>query len=152
LLMQAQRGSEAERDAKFKQARQMIREIVMRLSAERHNLLRRLKSAELSAQVRRLIELESKTWQATRTLPDQPPAQQEAITLQAIEDQGDVKHLFLQLVDTLTDVGQWGGPLGAGAADGLRILQVASVGRELDSAGNLLEALRYADAAKSQQL
>jgi len=152
LLVQAQRGGEAEREQNFKQARQMIREIVMRLSAERQNLLRRLKSAELSAQVKRLIDLETKCWQATKTLPDQPPAKQEAIALAAIEDQGDVKQLFLQLVDTLADVSQWGGPLGAGAADGLRILQAASVGRELDSAGNLLDALRYFDAAKSQQL
>lgn len=152
LLVKAQRGSEAEREQNFKQARQMIREIVMRLSAERQNLLRRLKSAELSAQVKRLIDLESKCWQATKTLPDQPPAKQEAIALAAIEDQGDVKQLFLQLVDTLADVSQWGGPLGAGAADGLRILQAASVGKELDTAGNMLDALRYSDAGKSQQL
>jgi hypothetical protein len=152
LLVKAQRGTESQREESFHQARQMIRSIVMRLSAERQNLMRRLKSAELSAQVKRLVELQTKTWQATKTLPDQPPAQQEAIALAAIEDQGDVKQLFLQLVDTLSDVSQWGGPLGAGAADGLRILQAASVGKELDSAGNLLDALRYADAAKSQQL
>ena len=47
LLVQAQRGSEAEREQNFKQARVMIREIVMRLSAERQNLMRRLKSAGL---------------------------------------------------------------------------------------------------------
>ncbi|MGE5192412.1 MAG: hypothetical protein ACM3U2_07900, partial [Deltaproteobacteria bacterium] len=152
LLVKAQRGSEAEREENFRQARKMIRDIVMRLSAERQNLLRRLKSAELSAQVKRLIELQSKTLQATRTLPDQPPARQEAIALAAIEDQGDVKQLFLQLVDMLSDVSGWGGPLGAAAADGLRILQAASVGKELDSAGNLLDALRYAEAARSQQL
>jgi hypothetical protein len=152
LLVKAQRGAEAGREENFRQARKMIRDIVTRLSAERQNLLRRLKSAELSAQVKRLIELQSKTWQATRTLPDQPPARQEAIALAAIEDQGDVKQLFLQLVDALSDVSGWGGPLGAGAADGLRILQAASVGKELDSAGNLLDALRYAEATRSQQL
>ncbi len=152
LLVKAQRGTEAERDQNFKEARQMIRDIVMRLSAERQGLLRRLKSAELSAQVKRLIDGESKVWQSTKTLPDQPATQQETLAIAAIEDQGDVKQLFLQLVDTLADISQWGGPLGAGAADGLRILQAASVGKELDSAGNLLDALRYIEAAKSQQL
>ncbi len=152
LLVHAQHGTETERDQAFRQARQMIRDIVMRLSAERQNLMRRLKSAQLSAQVKRLIELQTKVWQATKTLPDQPPAQQEAVALGAIEDQGDVKQLFLQLVETLADVSQWGGPLGAGAADGLRILKAASVGIELDTASNMLDALRYSDAAKSQQL
>ncbi len=152
LLVKAQRGGEGDREQNFKQARQMIREIVMRLSAERQGLLRRLKSAELGAHVKRLIDFETKCWQATKTLPDQPPAKQEAVALSVIEDQGDVKQLFLELVDSLVDVGQWGGPLGAGAADGLRILQAASVGKELDTAGNMLDALRYAEAVRSQQL
>src|SRR5262249_55959361 len=95
---------------------------------------------------------ETKCWQATKTIPDQQPAKQEAVALSVIEDQGDVKQLFLQLVDTLVEVSQWGGPLGAGATDGLRILQVGSVGKELDTAGNMLDALRYADAFRSQQL
>jgi hypothetical protein len=152
LLVDAQRGSPQEREQAFKQARQMIREIVMRLSAERQNLMRRLKSAALGAQVKAVIDLESKVWQATKTLPDQPPAKQESIALAAIEDQGDVKQLFLQLAETLSEVSRWGGPLGAGAADGLRVLQTAAVHRELDVAANMLDALRYSDAARSQQL
>jgi hypothetical protein len=152
LLVDAQRGSPQEREQAFKQARQMIREIVMRLSAERQNLMRRLKSAALSSQVKAVIDLESKVWQATKRLPDQPPAKQEGIALAAIEDQGDVKQLFLQLTETLSEVSQWGGPLGAGAADGLRILQTAAVHRELDVAANMLDALRYSEAARSQQL
>jgi hypothetical protein len=152
LLVDAQRGSPQEREQAFKQARKMIREIVMRLSAERQSLMRRLKSAALTAQVKAVIDLESKVWQATKTLPDQPPAKQESVALAAIEDQGDVKQLFLQLAEALSEVSQWGGPLGAGAADGLRILQTAAVHRELDVAGNMLDALRYADAARSQQL
>jgi len=152
MLVKAQRGTETERDAAFRQARQMIRQIVTRLAAERQNLLRRLKSAELTAQVQRLVNMETKVWQATKTLPEQLPSKQETIALAAIEDQGDVKQLFLQLIDTLVDVSQWEGPLGAGAADGLRILQAASVGTELDQAGRLLNELRYPDAAKSQQL
>src|SRR5579872_6092760 len=55
LLVKGQRGSEAERDQAYQQARKMIRQIVTRLATERQNLMRRLKSAELSAQVQRLI-------------------------------------------------------------------------------------------------
>jgi hypothetical protein len=152
LLVEAQHGDDARREEAFKKARQMIREIVMRLSAERQNLLRRLKSAELSAQVDRLIGFQSKVWKATKTLPDQPTAKQETIALSAIEDQGDVKQLFLHLVDTLSEVSHWDGPLGAGAADGLRILQAAGAGAELDHAGSALGALQYPEAARSQEL
>ncbi len=152
LLVKAQRGSEKERDEAFHQARKMIRQIVTRLSTERQNLMRRLKSAEIAAQVQRLIDVQTKVWQATKTLPDQVPAKQESSALTAIEDQGDVKQLFLQLVETLADVSQWGGPLGAGAADGLQILQAASVGKELDAARSHLGELKYPEAANSQQL
>lgn len=152
LLVKAQRGSEAERDEAYHQARKMIRQIVTRLASERQNLMRRLKSAELTAQVQRLIAAQTKVWQATKSIPDQLPARQESLALAAIEDQGDVKQLFLQLVETLADVSQWGGPLGAGAADGLQILQAASVGKELDSAHNLLGELHYPEAAGSQLL
>src|SRR5579863_3864776 len=152
LLVKAQRGSENEREEAFHQARRMIRQIVTRLATERQNLMRRLKSAELAAQVQRLIGAQTKVWQATRSIPDQVPTKQEALALAAIEDQGDVKQLFLQLVETLADVSQWGGPLGAGAADGLQILQAASVGKELDSARSQLGELHYPEAANSQQL
>ncbi|MBI3865918.1 MAG: hypothetical protein HY290_28925 [Planctomycetia bacterium] len=150
LLVKAQHGTEAERDESFRKARQMIRQIVTRLATERQNLLRRLKSAEIAAQVQRLIDMQSKVWQTTRTIPQQVPSKQEALALAAIEDQGDVKQLFLQLVETLADVSEWGGPLGTGAAEGLQILQAAGVGKELDAAGTHLGALSYADAATSQ--
>lgn len=151
LLIKAQRGTEAERDEEFRQARQMIRQIVTRLATERQNLMRRLKSAEVAAQVQRLIDAQSKVWQTTRTIPDQLPSRQEGLALGAIEDQGDVKQLFLQLVETLADVSQWGGPLGTGATEGLQILQAAGVGKELDAAGTQLGALSYPGAATSQQ-
>jgi len=152
LLVKGQRGSAAERDETYQQARKMIRQIVTRLATERQNLMRRLKSAELAAQVQRLIVVQTKVWQATKSIPDQLPTKQEAAALAAIEDQGDVKQLFLQLVETLADVSQWGGPLGAGAAEGLQILQAASVGKELDSARSYLGELHFPEAANSQQL
>jgi hypothetical protein len=151
MLIKAQRGTEAEREAAFHQARQMIRQIVTRLATERQNLMRRLKSAEIAAQVQRLIDAQTKVWQTSRTIPDQLPSRQEGLALAAIEDQGDVKQLFLQLVETLADVSQWGGTLGTGAAEGLQILQAVGVGQELDAAGTQLAALSYPEAAASQQ-
>ncbi|MBS0263388.1 MAG: hypothetical protein JSS02_15710 [Planctomycetes bacterium] len=151
LLALGQKGTDTDRDDAFRQARQMIRQIVARLAAERQNLMRRLKSAEIAAQVQRLIDLESKVWQTTKGIPEQLPARQEALLLGAIEDQGDVKQMFLQLVETLADVSQWGGPLGTGGTEGLQILQAAGVGKELDAAGTHLAALRYGEAATSQQ-
>jgi hypothetical protein len=151
LLSKGQKDADAARDDDFKQARQMIRQIVARLAAERQNLMRRLKSAEIAAQVQRLIDMETRVWQTTRSIPEQLPEKQETLSLGAIEDQGDIKQLFLQLVETLADVSQWGGPLGTGATEGLQILQAAGVGKELDAAGTYLTALNYSDAATSQQ-
>src|SRR5579872_855793 len=153
LLVEAQRAGAGagDRERAFKQARELIREIVTRLSAERQNLLRRLKSAELGAQVKRLIEFQSKVWHSTSTLSDQPLARQEAIALAVIEDQSDAKQLFMQFVETLTDVSAWDGPLGAGDSDGLRVVHAASIGQQLDEAGAMLDALRYAEAAARQQ-
>lgn len=151
LLVKGQQGTPQDRDKAFKDARRMIREIVMRLSIERQNLLRRLKTAELTAQVKRLIDMESRVLKTTKSIPDQPQAQQEKLALSTIEDQRDVKQLFLQLVDTLADVSKWGGAIGTGASDGLRILSAAGVGVELDNAGKHLDGTLYVDAAKSQQ-
>src|SRR4029079_5954957 len=59
VLVEAQSAAPVKRDEHLATARTKIREIVIRLSIERQNLLRRLKMAELAAQVRRLIQLES---------------------------------------------------------------------------------------------
>ncbi len=152
LLVKAQSGPAAERQAKFVQAREKIRDIVVRLSVERQNLLRRLKVAELAAQVRRLIQLQSAVLAVVDTLPEQPKNRQETLGLSATQDQRDVKVMFFRLVDTLEDVSAWGGPVGAGAADGIRILKAAQVGAELDQAGTHLEEARYAPAANSQKV
>lgn len=69
LLTQGQQGAAAERDEAFKKARGMIREIVLKLVSERQALLRRLKAAEIIAQVKRLIELETAALKLTKMIP-----------------------------------------------------------------------------------
>ncbi|MES2793998.1 MAG: hypothetical protein V4719_30570, partial [Planctomycetota bacterium] len=151
LLTKAQQGTTAERDESFKKARGMIREIVLKLVSERQALLRRLKAAEIVAQVKRLIELESSALKTTKLIPSEKQTRQEQLALAVIEDQQDVKELFLHLVETLVDIRSWGGPVGAGATDALRILKAADVGRDLDQAGQNLEAAKYDPAAKNQE-
>jgi hypothetical protein len=151
LLAQAQLSGRAEREKAFVAARAKIRQIVVRLSIERQNLLRRLKAAEIVAQVKRLIALESAALSATEALPQQPRPKQETQALETVEDQRDVKQLFLHLVEALADVRSWGGAVGAGAADGLRILKTAQVGQALDNAGQNLEAAQFAAAAACQR-
>jgi hypothetical protein len=151
LLAKAQQGDKATRDQSFKDARRLIRDVIVRLSYERQMLLRRLKTAELAAQTKRVIELQTKTHDVTKGLPDQPQAQRETTALQTIEDQRDVKELVVQLIDSLGDVSRWEGPVGAAAAEGLKLLKTADVGKELDQAEKRLESTNYADATLSQQ-
>ncbi|MBI1901557.1 MAG: hypothetical protein HYS13_10665, partial [Planctomycetia bacterium] len=156
LLAEAQQKDPAERQAAFVKARDLIREIVVRLSIERQNLLRRLRTAEITAQVKRLIALETSCQRDTESLSAladdlSATARREAQAVKTIADQRDVKALFLRLVESLVDVRDWGGQVGAGAADGLRILKTADVGHELDLAGENLEAAAFAAAAQNQQ-
>ena len=151
ILVQAQKGEPAERAAQFTKARAKIREIVTRLAVERQNLARRLRIAELAAQVKMLIEKQSNVKRVTETLTDQTKQRQAELTLDTIQNQNDVKDLFIQLVNALADVSTWGGQVGAGAADGLRILKAGQAGHEVDNAGRALEAAKFGEAAKSQQ-
>ena len=151
LLAKAQQGDKATRDQSFKDARRLIRDVIVRLSYERQMLLRRLKTAELAAQTKRVIELQTKTHDVTKGLPDQPQAQRETAALQTIEDQRDVAELVVQLIDSLRDVSRWEGPVGAAAAEGLKLLNTANVGKELDQAEKRLESTNYAEANTSQQ-
>ena len=68
-----------------------------------------------------------------------------------MQDQRDVKALFLHLVETLADVSAWGGQVGAGAADGLKILKIEKTGEELDAAGANLAKTEYPTAASNQR-
>ena len=150
LLATAQTQPLAERTESYRLARQSIRGIVMKLSAQRQTLLRRLKAAELVAQVRRVLTQQVGVKKQVGELAELPAAQQEKLALIAIEDQADVRQLFLQLVETLSDVSRWDGPVGTGAADGLRALSAAHTGTAVDAASTELEATRFA-AAQQQQ-
>jgi hypothetical protein len=129
----------------------VVGEVVARLLAERQRVLRRLQVAKLAADVRQVIALESRTLEATNMLYERPASQRESAALATVQDQRDVKSLFLALVETLTEVSGWGGPTGAAASDGLRILQAAQTGTELDQAAEALESARYDDAANRQR-
>ena len=151
ILVKAQQAKPAARTEQFTKARAKIREIVTRLAVERQNLARRLRIAELTAQVKMLIEKQSAVMDTTVNLPNQPKQRQAEQTLDAIQNQNDVKVLFIQFVNALADVATWGGQVGAGAADGLRILKAGQAGAELDNAGHALESSKFSAAAKSQR-
>ena len=151
LFLDAQNiKSSKEREAAFVKARKTIREIVIKLAIERQNLLKRLKNAEIAEQVKRLIKLETEAMDTTKELPELPTSQKEAAAVRTIEDQRDVKQLFLHLVETLADVSKWGGPIGQGAGKGLVILKKEETGTHVDKAGKELEATRYAGATVEQ--
>ncbi|MFC1596805.1 hypothetical protein ACFL5Q_02555 [Planctomycetota bacterium] len=133
----------------FVLARQKSREVLVRLLVERQALLRRLRMAEMVAQVKRLIERETTVLATTEALPEQVQAGREASTLATIEDQRDVKALYLGLEDMLRDASSWGGPVGAEATTGLRLLETGQVGKEMDNARGHLEEIRFSEAAAS---
>lgn len=151
LLTAAQDQPVEQREHSFIDARKMIRTIVLRLSAERQMLLRRLKTAELSEQVQRLLQMQTVLQDVTRGIPAEGQARQETLALKAVEDQRDVRELFLVLVETLAEVQTWGGPVATGAEDGLRILKAAETGRHLDQAIVRLGEVKLTEAALQQE-
>lgn len=152
LLAEAQRLPLEKREAIFIDARQQIRTVVRQLAVERQNLLKRLKIVELVEQVRRLIRQQTVVQENTKGLPAEAQSRQEVLTLKTIEDQRDVKELFLHLVDTLAEMKTWTGTLSSAAADGLRILKVTAVGPHLDQAGRQLQAIQFTQAFDEQTL
>jgi hypothetical protein len=151
ILLDAQRlDKPADREAKFVAARSTIRQIVVRLAVERHNLLRRLRNAEIAEQIKRLIKLETATMTVTKGLPEESQTRREQLAVRTIEDQQDIKELFLHLVETLADVSSWDGAIGQGATKGLVILKKEEVGLHLDRAGSELAATRFAASAVEQ--
>ncbi len=151
LLVRAQQADPEQRPAYFTRARAEVRQIVARLAAERQNLAHRLRVAQLSAQVKMLIEKQTGVRRATGGLAEQPGQLQADRTLDSLQNQRDVQTLFVQLVNSLVDVATWGGPVGAGAADGLRILKAGQAGQEVDRAVAALESSKFTDAVTSQQ-
>ena len=146
LLVKAQQQVGAERETSFVQARTRIREIVVQLTVERQNLLRRLKTAELAAQVKRIIERETVVYNVTDALPSLPNSQKVAKQLTIEQDQRDVKALYAKLLETLAEVRGWGGEVGRGAGDGLAILRAAQVTENIESSLERLAGLDYVRA------
>ena len=151
LLVEAQEAkTERVQEQKFVEARKLIRQIIIQLAVERQKLLRRLKTAEIAEQVRRLIRLETSALDTTKSLPAQTPTRREQLALKTIEDQRDINKLFLQLLETLSDVSRWDGAIATGAANGIRILAAAETGKHLDESVRTLSVTEYTSAAIHQ--
>ncbi len=150
LLADAQKLPAAQRQATFVEARKQIRSVVVRLTAERQSLLRRLRMAELAEQARRLIGIQNGVRTVTVSIPEEAKSRQESLLLKTQEDQRDVKELFLHLVQTLDDVRQWGGPVADASTEGLRVLKAADVGRHVDRAEAELIAAQPPKAIEHQ--
>ncbi|MEE3230165.1 MAG: hypothetical protein VX272_03930, partial [Planctomycetota bacterium] len=153
VLLRGALGKEVDaRRADVEKARVMIRKIIKRLYVERQNLMLRLKAAELAAEIRRLISHQVKVRGVTGEIAGNVAARQEALALTTIQDQRDTKELYLRLKESLILVSKWGGELGAGATDGLRILKAAGTDGDFDDAGKRLDAFDYPGAVRSQTL
>lgn len=151
LLADIQSAQPDQREQVFVAARQKSREILVRLLAERQRVLRRLRIAELAAQVRQLLQAETKIHDATRSLPEQPAAQRETLALSTIEDQRDAKAVYLRLHETVKEVATWGGEVGSLASAGLQMLQKARVDAEMENAARSLEQASFAEAAAHEE-
>ena len=126
-----------------------VRRIVVRLAEERHKLLRRLKVADLAAQVRRLIDMQGGAVTAVRDLP-RATDDREAKILTALDGQRTVRALCERLEVDLADMSDWGGAIGDGAADGLRLLKIGDVRGSLKTAELRLQATDFAATAQAQ--
>lgn len=151
LLGEVRSASEDQRGPKFVVARQKSREILVELLAQRQTVLRRLRMAEMAAQVRQLIQSETKVLRTTQALPERQSPERETLTLATIEDQRDVKAMYLRFKETLKEVATWGGPVGAEASGGIRLLETSRVDAEMDSAKGHLERTDFGEAVKSQR-
>ena len=147
LLAEAQNLPESKREQQYDLVRAKTRDIVVRLSIERQRLMKRLKLADMAAQVRRQIEMQTANLRRTETLTVEKSAQAVA----TIQDQRDLKALYGQLVQVVRDVSTWGGPEGAAAVDGLRILRAGQVSEELVKSVVSLEATKFSEAAVNEK-
>lgn len=146
-LAQVQGLPEPQQRQKSAEVREKVRQIVVRLSVERHTLRRRLKMADLSSQIQRLIACQTALLKASENLS----AKQETQAIAAIQEQRQVRAAYLGLLRVLGEVSDWGGAAGAGAADGLRQLKAARVAEELDAAQAAMDGHRFPSAIASQR-
>jgi len=151
LFVQAQSGDRAQRLKSYQLARGKVREIVVTLMAERRKLRRRLKAARLTAQAREIIRRQTELLETTVDLPQRKISERERRALDAVEDQGDVAAFYFELVESLTDVATWDGPLSEAASMGIALLRTANVKGELKSANDNLRSGRFADSEGNQK-
>lgn len=151
LLVEAQQGETTQQLRKVNEARNVIREVVVALMAERQKLLKRLRIARIAAQVRQLILLERDTLDQTKELPAAKIDQREQLTLDTIQDQRDITAIYFQLVAVLSDVSDWGGPIATGATEGLRVLKTAQVKQQLQVIATSLQQSEIDAAVTSQR-
>ncbi|WP_010587766.1 hypothetical protein [Schlesneria paludicola] len=150
-LRKARQLPPAQRDEAFKEARLQIRQVVRQLTVERQLLLQRLKIFDLADQVRKLIQQQAMVQSSTAQLIRRDTSSdQGAQTLKAIEDQRDIHELYRHLIETLHDMKTRRGPNAVIAADGLRILTVLELDRQVDSASRLLQAIQLESANEAQ--
>jgi hypothetical protein len=132
-------------------ARQKSRQVLVGLLVERQAVLRRLRIAEIAAQVRRVIAMQTAVLDVTQKLPGEVVERRESGTLRAIEDQADVAAVYRGLKEMLRDASNWTGAVGTEATEGLRQLESARVEAELASAESRLRAVQLAEAPANQQ-
>jgi len=149
-LAEAQSLRGSERDAKFIEARQAIRDVVIRLSIQRQTLMRRLKTAEILEQARRVLELQSSTRTDVAGLLSQPEDRRPESALKALEDQRDIQDMFARLIVTLDDVRTWDGDIATAASEGLRVVKGANLDAEFAAIEQNLTNARFDDAVTNQ--
>jgi hypothetical protein len=150
LLSQAQADGNKDRDALFIAARTKISDVLARLLSERQNLSRRLRTAELASQVRRLIDVETIVRDVTVTLPNQTREMRETQQLATLADQRDARKLFDKVTETLTEAKGWGGEIGRTAVDGLALLKAAETSSHIDLAAVGLETGDFVNATEHE--
>ncbi|NQW49345.1 MAG: hypothetical protein HQ464_16415 [Planctomycetes bacterium] len=151
LLAKAESAEPGDQAQAVQESRRLIRHVTIRLSAERQMLLRRLKVADIAAQVRRLTRQQSAVLRATEALPQQLPGRREAVTLAALEQQRTTGSLYSVLVASLEDVRTWEGPIGATSTESLRRLRDGQAEAILTAAEQRLATSDFAAAAAAQR-
>ncbi len=132
-------------------ARQTSRQIVTHLLTQRQRLLARLRIAEVAEQVQQLIRTQTAVLSKTDSLEQQPLARRESMNLAALEDQRDVRALYLRFLATLGEVSNWPGPPGGVAAEGLRLLLAGEVEKKMRLAEKSLQSADFPQAAANQR-
>ncbi|MBI1374691.1 MAG: hypothetical protein GC159_18385 [Phycisphaera sp.] len=141
------KGDEAKAQKAYADARGRMRQILVRLLAERERLRLRRQQAELIERVREIIIKQTDAKTATTALGG---GDEQAVLL-AMSSQENVGTLYETFSTMLDDVSKWPGELGAIAAEARRITRDAKIADELKGAETELNATKFSDATGHQQ-